>query len=447
MELEKEFSTFEYPLPSPENTNTFLKQLEHSLADFKTKIKELNELTHAITQHQVDVKNMVEQLTEKNIEKTTREQELSTLHAHIQEITHIRNSILPITISTQTKREELQTNLENAKTEFEKISSMISELNTTKASTQKEQENNKVEIIDIQSNITNKSAILETSIRQSSFTSKAELEQAFLNPDDKVKYFSTKKQLEDKSLSLKTLEAKLQEDFIKLESQKTADITYDEAMNKHTETEFKKENLLKRSGEIDEKIKLDNQIKERNKGVVEEIDRQEKVLKKWTDLFTLLGGSKHAFNTYVQRLTLKNLINLANIHLFKLNRRYSLQMSETYKPGEELNFQLVDHYQTDEARLVDTSSGGEKFLISLALALGLSDLASKNVKIGSLFIDEGFGTLDNNTLETVISTLETLHAQGKMIGIISHVENLKERIPAQIQVTKKSNGVSEVEVL
>jgi DNA repair protein SbcC/Rad50 len=102
----------------------------------------------------------------------------------------------------------------------------------------------------------------------------------------------------------------------------------------------------------------------------------------------------------------------------------------------------VYHYQTNEARYVDTSSGGEKFVISLALALGLSDLSSHNVNIGSLFIDEGFGTLDNNTLETVIATLETLQSQGKMIGIISHVENLKERIPVQIQVIKKSNGVS-----
>ena len=108
---------------------------------------------------------------------------------------------------------------------------------------------------------------------------------------------------------------------------------------------------------------------------------------------------------------------------------------------------LIDYYQTDEARYVDTSSGGEKFLISLALALGLSDLASNNVSIDSLFIDEGFGTLDSQTLETVISSLETLQAQGKMIGIISHVENLKERIPAQIKVLKKSNGVSEVELV
>jgi exonuclease SbcC len=132
--------------------------------------------------------------------------------------------------------------------------------------------------------------------------------------------------------------------------------------------------------------------------------------------------------------------------LYNLNRRYSLQLNPQYKTGEELNFKLVDHYQADEMRLVDTSSGGEKFLISLALALGLSDLASYNVSIGSLFIDEGFGTLDSNTLETVISTLETLKAQGKMIGIISHVDSLKERISVQIQVLKKSNGVSVVEI-
>ena len=98
---------------------------------------------------------------------------------------------------------------------------------------------------------------------------------------------------------------------------------------------------------------------------------------------TLLGGSKHAFNVYVQRLTLQNLIHLANLHRFKLNRRYSLKLDETYKVGEELSFKLIDHYQTDQARYVDTSSGGEKFIISLALALGLSDLASNNVSIKS----------------------------------------------------------------
>jgi exonuclease SbcC len=179
---------------------------------------------------------------------------------------------------------------------------------------------------------------------------------------------------------------------------------------------------------------------------MEELTKQENVIRKWEQLFALLGGSKAAFNTYVQRLTLTNLIAFANVHLYKLNKRYSLKMKEDFKDNEELVFELVDHYQSDQQRLVDTSSGGEKFLISLSLALGLSDLASHNVEIQSLFIDEGFGTLDNNTLETVVSTLETLQAHGKMIGIISHVENLKERIPVQVKVLKKRNGQSIIEV-
>ncbi|WP_298954280.1 SbcC/MukB-like Walker B domain-containing protein [uncultured Nonlabens sp.] len=205
--------------------------------------------------------------------------------------------------------------------------------------------------------------------------------------------------------------------------------------------------LSVQKGEIKEAFKKDNEIKARNSEVYKSIETQEAICVTWRTLFKIIGNSKDAFNIYVQRLTLKHLLDLANVHLYNLNRRYSLQMETDYKPKEELDFNLIDHYQTDQARLVDTSSGGEKFIISLALALGLSDLASKNVKIDSLFIDEGFGTLDGNTLETVISTLETLQAQGKMIGIISHVENLKERIPTQIKINKKSNGVSVVELV
>jgi len=195
---------------------------------------------------------------------------------------------------------------------------------------------------------------------------------------------------------------------------------------------------------VKEALRKDKEIQNRNKETYKKITAQDEICGVWRELFKIIGNSQHAFNTYVQRLTLKHLLDLANVHLFKLNKRYSLKMEDSSNEKIGLDFNLIDHYQTDQVRLVDTSSGGEKFIISLALALGLSDLASKNVKIDSLFIDEGFGTLDKNTLETVISTLETLQSQGKMIGIISHVENLKERIPTQIMITKKSNGVSEV---
>jgi exonuclease SbcC len=447
IELERELAGFGLLLPASENTNQFIQQLESKIALYHAKSKELVEVRNAISSLGLELKNNEDQQKEKIAEKTNLLVELKKLDEELMRLSGERQLILPLEIATETKRSELQKGVEKAKQEFDAITNELNGLITQKATRAKEQENNEKEKVEYQTNLAVKTSTLDEVIRQSAFASRQEVENALLRTDDKTTYSAIRKKLDDKALTLKTLDAKLKDDIRKQEEEKTDESSYESAQEKQTEFEAARKQMHERAGEIKKQFELDDQIKDRNKGVVEEINNQEKVLKKWTDLLTLLGGSKHAFNTYVQRLTLQNLINLANIHLFKLNRRYSLMMTETYKAGEELNFMLVDHYQTDEARLVDTSSGGEKFLISLALALGLSDLASNNVTIGSLFIDEGFGTLDNNTLETVISTLETLHAQGKMIGIISHVENLKERIPAQIQVLKKSNGVSEVIVV
>jgi DNA repair protein SbcC/Rad50 len=142
-------------------------------------------------------------------------------------------------------------------------------------------------------------------------------------------------------------------------------------------------------------------------------------------------------------LTLLQLVHLANKHLQQLNRRYTIAKAA----GNNLDLSIIDGFQADTNRPMTTLSGGECFLVSLALALGLSDLAGKNTNIQSLFIDEGFGTLDERTLEDAISTLENLNNFGKTIGIISHVPMLKEKITTQIRVHKKSGGVSTLEVV
>ena len=208
-----------------------------------------------------------------------------------------------------------------------------------------------------------------------------------------------------------------------------------------------KKELLKERGSIDEKFKQDKNLRDRNKIKIKEIEKEQVKLDNLNRLLKLLGGTIDSFNIYVQRLTLIELINLANIHLQKFAPRYELRIYDYRNEKEALKFGLVDYYQASILREIDTSSGGEKFIISLSLALGLSDLASKNVKIESLFIDEGFGTLDSRSLDIVISTLETLKAKDKLIGIISHVESLKDRISTQIDITKMGNGVSEVEII
>ena len=165
----------------------------------------------------------------------------------------------------------------------------------------------------------------------------------------------------------------------------------------------------------------------------------------WELLSKLIGDQTgNKFNNFAQELTLKHLLNFANRRLVKLHSRYILSMPQS---GEDDDLAIVDTHMGNERRSVKTLSGGETFIISLALALGLSDLAASDVKIESLFIDEGFGSLDPEVLETTISTLEQLQAESnKTVGIISHVDSLKERIFPQIQLEKQTNGFSTMKI-
>ena len=135
----------------------------------------------------------------------------------------------------------------------------------------------------------------------------------------------------------------------------------------------------------------------------------------------------------------------ANGHLYHLNPRYSI-CREDQNP-EKLNLQIEDHHQADVRRPMNSLSGGESFLASLALALGLADLTGRNVAIDTLFIDEGFGSLDATTLDLAIASLERLRQREKTVGVISHVELLKERISTQIVVNKQAGGTSTLDLI
>ena len=154
----------------------------------------------------------------------------------------------------------------------------------------------------------------------------------------------------------------------------------------------------------------------------------------------LVGSAQgDKFRRFAQGLTLAHLVYLANQQLNRLHGRYQLQCQSS----DTLALEVLDTWQADTVRDTKTLSGGESFLVSLALALALSDLVSAKTSIDSLFLDEGFGTLDNDTLEIALDALDNLNASGKMIGVISHVDTLKERIAVQIKVKKLSGlGVS-----
>jgi exonuclease SbcC len=177
----------------------------------------------------------------------------------------------------------------------------------------------------------------------------------------------------------------------------------------------------------------DAQLRSSQQTLLAQISHQAAESDLWQRLDGLIGSAKgDKFRKFAQGLTLDHLLQLANQHLNRLHGRYLLR----HKLQGELELEIVDAWQGDVARDTRTLSGGEGFLVSLALALALSDLVSHKTSIDSLFLDEGFGTLDGDTLEIALSALDCLQANGKMIGIISHVEALKERISAQIKVVK-----------
>jgi DNA repair protein SbcC/Rad50 len=197
-------------------------------------------------------------------------------------------------------------------------------------------------------------------------------------------------------------------------------------------------------GSLEQQVKNDDDARKRREAGGAELQAAEAESLRWGRLKELIGSADGAkFSRFAQSLTLRQLIGLANEHLKLLAERYRLMAAE----GDELDLRIVDLYQANVDRPMESLSGGESFLASLALALGLSELASRHHPIDSLFIDEGFGTLDSETLEVALSALENLRAGGKTIGLISHVDLLKERLTTQVRVVRGAGGTSRIEVV
>lgn len=213
--------------------------------------------------------------------------------------------------------------------------------------------------------------------------------------------------------------------------------SHQDLTNTLTELQAQHQSQSHQQGEINQQLSSDQQLRITQQALIEQIEQQSQALIAWDQLNQLIGSaSGDKFRRYAQGLTLDHLVWLANQQLQRLHGRYQLQRTTI----DQLGLQVIDRWQADEVRDTKTLSGGESFLVSLALALALSDLMSDKNQIDSLFLDEGFGSLDAQTLDIALDALDTLNASGKMIGVISHVAAMQERIAVQIKV-KKVNGL------
>lgn len=220
---------------------------------------------------------------------------------------------------------------------------------------------------------------------------------------------------------------------------KLTDMPPDELREIHRSLLERQKGINLSAGEVSGRLKANDEQRSLASGKLEEIEIQKGVLLRWEKLNELIGshnGSK--FQRFAQGLTFEILVVHANNQLRKMSDRYILVRSESVP----LELGIIDNYQAGEVRSTKNLSGGESFIVSLALALGLSDMSGSRVRVDSLFLDEGFGTLDENALDIALDTLSGLQHEGKTIGVISHVPALKERISTRIKVERKSGGRS-----
>jgi len=290
---------------------------------------------------------------------------------------------------------------------------------------------------------TKNSASFTEAMIQAGFKDQEEYLRAKLTPAIQKRLELIKKKLSKKRIEHETLKKSNDDKLNRLLSDPTTLETMDSLIKIETGLETGINELSKTVHKLEFELEENRKRRMEHLETVEEEKKQQDELRRWDGLNQLIGqkdGGK--FRKFAQGLTLERLMVKANTYLAMLNQRYFLKKNQ----NRDLGITVIDTFFGDRIRPTENLSGGESFLVSLSLALGLSDLTSRQTTIESLFLDEGFGTLDTETLEIALSALDALNASGKTIGIISHVDALKERIAAKIEVKPTSGGTSRIKI-
>ncbi len=284
---------------------------------------------------------------------------------------------------------------------------------------------------------------LEASFKISCKKAGFEDEQTFIScqlpSDERNKLSQRAKELDDKQADIATRKKDRETSLSQEIDKKITEAPLDDLKNEQAVTQESLKKLGEEIGAIKQKLSdnTDAKAKHQQKQVLIEAQKTECI--RWDALHSLIGSADgKKYRNFAQGLTFELMVSHANRQLEKMTDRYLLVRDE----DQPLELNVVDNYQAGEIRSTKNLSGGESFIISLSLALGLSKMASRKVRVDSLFLDEGFGSLDEDALESALETLAGLQQDGKLIGIISHVSALKERISTLISVRPVSGGKS-----
>ena len=326
-----------------------------------------------------------------------------------------------------------------------KITRSISEI----TSVENQLNNNAIKLKTFTDDLTKKKQELDDIISKEHLENLDTLRKAILSEETASRIRKQQSLLNERKARISEKETALQKTLKELKDKDDEKLSFEVLTFLFETSKTDRDALLMNLGKITEILKADSKARERQHKVLEELSLLKKDLGLWKTMNDLVGDATgNKFSNFVQDLTLEQLIGFANKRLTEFSDRYVLDIPTAEEAEKSDTLKIFDNYMGNARRSVRTLSGGETFLVSLAMAFALSDIASRNVKIESLFIDEGFGTLDPETLDQAITILEKMQNEGdKSVGIISHVSTLKERITTQIKLEKGSLGYSTLEVI
>ncbi|WP_440877459.1 AAA family ATPase [Thalassotalea sp. PLHSN55] len=464
-QLEQSISQANLTVPEHNKCEAWFNELNQQVATFNQREQQHQKLT----QHSVEINHTIASITENFKRIETEINESNRLSQRLitdkTQLMQTREQLFGQQTVAQA-REQLQQDKQQLEQKMSTLSAQIKDADMQMQNWQGQVHASEQQLQDCENQREQAVTTWQKRLEQSSFDNEQDFLSALITPELHQQLSELAQQLATDKQQAQLLLKQAEEHLVALKAEQ--DHLFNQPVSQSFNHEFSQsmlnidansndETLLASQQQLSEQIKQlqidkgqyrqalnQNQTQqEKQKELLAQIASQQTQVDDLAHLNGLIGSKDGAkFRKFAQGLTLAHLVYLANKQLDKLHGRYQLQC----QADDSLSLQVLDTWQGDSLRDTQTLSGGESFLVSLALALALSDLVSAKTSIDSLFLDEGFGTLDNDTLEVALSALDNLNASGKMIGIISHIDTLKSRIDVQIAVNKHSGlGVSELD--
>jgi len=430
--------------------------IENSTESFAKALEILSEKDTAYENAESEKKTLEE--TNKNLESQLKGMDVDSLKKKWNQLTketESKQKILDADRASRTEKFKDENPVEaqrNYEEELERLRKSAESEKDTYVDLDNQKKQKKAEISQIDEAIEGRKELLskasaeyEKALKENDFASEEEFLKCRCSSEELKELKATAEQLKKDDTATKTKVTETSKKYDDFKKQKKTDKTKDELSSANTELETKKTQNSERSGQIQDQLeKCRENIEQRNalQKEMEELKEQADVWKKIQGYIGVREGK--TFQIFVQSLVVRNLLNKANKYLEMISGKYKL-----VQVPEKVDFMVHDENFPDkhEDRPVAAMSGGERFVISLCLALGIAELASKNVRIDSMFLDEGFGTLSGQTLYDSINALKALQNSGKMLGIITHVTEVIDSFDQKIEASplKRNGGYSQLQ--